>query len=243
MRSLVVLFGLLLTDAALAAACIQPSAPDVPASTPIGERAEKKLSREVARYVGASAKYISCLGADDSADPSTVAQRQAVAFREVAELIELYETRVGYSNNLIAEISQIAGRMSPSALDRRIATAQRLLASNAIAPRNREAIATLNVAIADINAGRYAEARAAIGELDFNSLSPFEHSQAERVLYTVSYSEEKFAEAREHVEKSINAGGLSAEESFKARLALVNLDVMLRLSGGDSERVADQPAE
>ena len=109
MRSLVVLFGLLLTDAALAAACVQPSAPDVPASTPSVSAQKKKLSREVARYVGASAKYISCLGADDSADPLLIGQRQAVAFREVAELIELYETRVGYSDNLIGRSRRSQG--------------------------------------------------------------------------------------------------------------------------------------
>jgi hypothetical protein len=233
MKPLFVLFGLLLTDAVLAAGCNQPLAPDVPADIPLGGRAEKRLSRDVARYVAASAKYVSCLRTDESADPSTVPQREAAALRDVAELIERYENRVGHSDTLIAEMSQIAGRANRSTLDRRIAVAQRVLES--------DAIATLNVAIADINAGRYAQARAAVGELDLERLTPFERSKAERVLYTIAYEEERFAEAREHVQRSLAAGGLSRQESFNARLALVNIDVMLRLRNSHSELVADQP--
>ncbi len=235
MRSLIVLFGVLLTDAVFAAGCDQPPAPDVPADIPIGGRAEKKLNREVARYVADTAKYVSCLHVDGSADPSAVGPREAAALRDVARLMELYERHVGHSDNLIVEMSEIAGPASRSTLNRRIAAAQRVLES--------DAIATLNVAIADINAGRYARARAAVGELDFESLNPFERSKAEQVLYTVAYGEEKFVEAREHVQRAIAAGGLSRQESFNARLALVNIDVMLRLRNGSSERVADQPVE
>jgi hypothetical protein len=235
MRALIVLVGVLLTEAVLAAECNRPSAPDVPTDVPIGARAEKKLSRAVARYVEASAKYVGCMRADASADPFTVAQRETAALRDVANLIELYETRVGHSDNLIAEMSEIGGPTSRATLDRRIAAAQRALES--------DAIATLNLAIADINAGRYGQARAAIGELDFERLTPFERSKAERVLYTVAYGEEKFVEAREHIQRSIAAGGLSRQELFNARLALVNVDVMLRLRDTAPQVVADQPVE
>jgi hypothetical protein len=235
MRALVVLSGLWLTKAVLAAGCNQPTAPEIPADIPIGGRAEQKLSREAARYVAASAKYVACLRADVSSDPATVAQREAAALRNVANLIEVYEIRVGHSDNLIAEMSQIAGRTSRATLDRRIAAAQRALES--------DAIATLNAAIADINAGRYAKARAAIGELDLQRLTPFERSKAEQVLYTLAYSEEKFLEAREHVQRSIAAGGLSRQESFNARLALVHVDVMLRLGDTVSEGVTNRRVE
>jgi hypothetical protein len=235
MRALIVLFGLWLTKAVLAAGCNQPTAPDVPADIPLGGRAEQKLSREAARYVAASVEYVACLRAEDGADPSTVAQREAAALRDVANLIEVYEIRVGHSDNLIAELSQIAGPTSRATLDRRIAAAQRALES--------DAIATLNAAIADINAGRYAKARAALGELDLERLTPFERSKAEQVLYTLAYSEEKFVEAREHVQRSIAAGGLSRQESFNARLALVNVDVMLRLRETVSEGATNRPDE
>jgi len=153
----------------------------------------------------------------------------------VEGLINLYETHVGHSDKLIAAIAKMAGPVDRSALDGRIAAAQRVLDS--------DAITTLNVAVTDINAGRYAETRAVIGELDFNKLSRYERSKAEQVLYTVSYMEGNYAEAREHVKKSIDAGGLSRPESFNAHLALVNIDIMLRLSVTSSERTADQPVE
>jgi hypothetical protein len=230
MRSFVVLFGLCLTGSAFAAGCKQPSTPDFPAETPIAERAENKLSRDVARYIEDFAKYVGCLRADDSLDPSTVAEKESAAVRDMRGLIDLYETRVGHSDKLIAEI---AGSADPALLDRVAATHR---------ARDTEAIATLNVAIADINAGRHAEARAGIGELDFDSLTPFERSKAEQVLYTVAYKEENFEEAREHVQKSIDAGGLSRQEVFNARLALVNIDVMLRLRN-TPERSANQRIE
>jgi hypothetical protein len=221
----------MLTGSALAAGCRQPSTPSFPTDTPIGERAEDRLNREVARYIADFAEYVGCLRADNSLDPSTVAEKESAAVRDVRGLIDLYETRVGHSDKLIAEI---AGSADPALLDS-VAVAQRA--------RDTEAVATLNVAIVAINARRHAEARAAIGELDFDNLSPFERSKAEQVLYTVAYREENFAEAREHVQKSIDAGGLSRQESFNARLALVNIDVMLRLRNMPSERVADRPVE
>jgi hypothetical protein len=235
MRSLVVLFGLLLTGAALAADCRQPSTPDFPANILIGGRAEKKLSRDLARYIADSTKYIGCLRTDASADPSAVAQKEYATIWAVEGLIDLYETRVGHSDELIAAIARMAGPADRSALDGRIAAAQRVLDS--------DAITTLNVAVTDSNAGRYAESRVAIGELDFERLSRYERSKAEQILYTVSYMEGNYVEAREHVRKSIDAGGLSRPEMFNAHLALVNIDVMLRLSVTNSERTADQPVE
>jgi len=167
--------------------------------------------------------------------PST-AQIAAYSFCATVEgLIDLYETRVGHSDELIAAIARMAGPVDRSALNGRIAAAQRVLDS--------DAITTLNVAVTHINAGRYAESRAAIGELNFAGLSRYERSKAEQILYTVSYREGNYVEAREHVQKSIDAGGLSRAESFNARLALVDIDIMLRLSVTSSERTADQPVE
>lgn len=89
--------------------------------------------------------------------------------------------------------------------------------------------AEFNAAIVHINARRFGDARAAIDELALDDLSSFERSKAEQVLYTIAYEEEKLEEAREHVLKAIDAGGLSASDTFKARLALTNIDVMLSL--------------
>jgi hypothetical protein len=233
MRPFVVLFGLLLADASRAAGCEQPSAPDVPADMTIGSRAERKLSREVARFVSNSAKYVSCLR-DDLADPTTVAQKEAEALHAVSTLFDLYETRVGHSDELIAELTEIGGAVNRSDL-RRAAGIQQALES--------DAIQTLNAAIAHINARRFGEARAVVGELDLDGLSSFERSKAEQVLYTIAYEEEKFDEAQEHVRRSIDAGGLSADDRFKAQLALTDIDVMLRLRGNPLQSTSGQLVE
>jgi hypothetical protein len=205
--------------------CEQPSAPDVPADIAIGSRAEKRLSRQVARFVSDSAKYVSCLRAN-VLDPTTTAQKEAEALHAVTTLFDRYETRVGHSDELVAELTKIGGAVDRSDL-RRAAAIQSAVES--------DAIQTLNVAIAHINARRFREARAAVGELDLDVLSSFERSKAEQVLYTIAYEEEQFEEAHEHVRRSIAAGGLSADDRFKARLALANIDVMLRLRGDWSQ--------
>ena len=234
MKSFVVLFGLSLLGVAHAAApCEQPSAPQFPAD--IDERAEKRLSRAMVRYISDTAKYMACLRADTNLDPATAAQQEYAALHAVTGLIDVYETRVGHSEEFVAAIKRTVSPAERSAIDRKIAAAERAL--------DNEAIPMLNAAIAHINARRYGEARAAIGELDFESLSPFERSKAEQILFTIAYYEEDFVAAREHVEKSIAAGGLNADERLRARLALTNVDVMLRLQDDAFERVSDERGE
>jgi hypothetical protein len=230
MRSLV-LFGLLLNGTvALAASCKQPSTPDIPADPLIRGHAEIKLNRAAARYIRDSAEYVDCLSADNSVDPSTVAAKQYAALWAVAGLIDLYEARIGPSDKLIAEIRRPAERsgLAPSS-------------DVALRALDSPATATLDIAVQALNAGRYAAARAEIGKLDFDSLTSYERSKAEQILFTISYREEKFLEAREHVQKSIDAGGLRPNEMFAARLTIVNMDVLLRLR--NSQLAADQPLE
>lgn len=219
MRSFIVLFGLMLADAAFAAACSRPAAPDIPAADLIGRRAEKKLSREVARYVAASARYVACLS-DSGADPTVVAEQQYAALHAIRDAIDRYEEHVGVSATLIEELAKLGGPNRPVS-DAAFAAMQRALDS--------DAVPTLNAAIAHVNARRYAQARATIGELDFERLTAFERSTAEMILYAAAYREENFAEAREHAQKALDAGGLSPQRAFNARLALADVDVMLRL--------------
>jgi hypothetical protein len=213
--------------------CEQPSAPQVSADIVIGSRPDKKLSRAISRFVSDTAEYVSCLRAD-VVDPTAVAQMESEALHAVMTLFDSYEARVGHSDELISELTELGGSVNDSHL-RRAAAIQRAMES--------EAIQTLNTAIAHINAARFGEARAAVGELDFNDLSSFERSKAEQVLYTVAYAEEKFEEAQEHVRRSIAAGGLSADDRFKAQLALTNIDVMLRLRGDQPQSTQSQVVE
>jgi hypothetical protein len=187
------------------------------------------------RYISDTAEYMACLRADTSLDAATAAQQEYAALHAVIGLIDVYETRIGHSEEFVAAIKRTVSPAERSNIDRKIAAAERALES--------ESIPTLNAAIAHINARRYGEARAAIRELDFKRLTPFERSKAEQILYTIAYYEEDFAAAREHVEKSIAAGGLNAGERLLARLALTNVDVMLRLQRPTSRPRGPDPLD
>ena len=75
----------------------------------------------------------------------------------------------------------------------------------------------LNGAIEALNAERYDEATNAIATLDRESLSPFERSRVEQILFNVAYKQERFGDARAHLQSAIDAGGLNAQEVSQAR--------------------------
>jgi tetratricopeptide (TPR) repeat protein len=75
----------------------------------------------------------------------------------------------------------------------------------------------LNDALAALNAERYDEATNAIATLDRGSLSPFEQSRVEQVLFNVAYKQQQFDQARTHLQRAIDAGGLNAQEVSQAR--------------------------
>ena len=79
------------------------------------------------------------------------------------------------------------------------------------------AAAVLNDAIRLLNAGQNAEAMLAIGTLQLNTLSPYERSLLESVLFNVALQERRYDDARGHLQKSIDAGGFSPEQAARAR--------------------------
>jgi tetratricopeptide (TPR) repeat protein len=81
----------------------------------------------------------------------------------------------------------------------------------------------LNAAIEALNMEKYAEAQAAIAELKLDKLSPYERSKVEQILFNISYSQEKYAEARGHLQKAIEAGGLNEQEVSQARYQAAQL--------------------
>jgi tetratricopeptide (TPR) repeat protein len=81
----------------------------------------------------------------------------------------------------------------------------------------------LNAAIEFLNMEKYAEAQAAIGELKMDKLSPYERSKVEQILFNISYSQDKYAEARGHLQKAIDAGGLNEQEVSQARYQAAQL--------------------
>jgi bla regulator protein BlaR1 len=84
-------------------------------------------------------------------------------------------------------------------------------------PTSAAAGAVLNDAIRLLNAGQFAEAALAIGTLELNTLSPFERSHAEMVLFNLALVEGRYDDARDHLEKTVDAGGLGPEVAARVR--------------------------
>jgi tetratricopeptide (TPR) repeat protein len=81
----------------------------------------------------------------------------------------------------------------------------------------------LNTAIEALNMEKYAEAQAAIATLNLEKLSPYERSKVEQILFNISYVQEKYADARGHLQKAIDAGGLNEQEISQARYQAAQL--------------------
>jgi tetratricopeptide (TPR) repeat protein len=75
----------------------------------------------------------------------------------------------------------------------------------------------LNEAIELLNMEKFAEAGAKIGTLTLEKLSPYERGRTEQILFNIAYSQDKFQQARDHLQRAIDSGGLNAQEIDAAR--------------------------
>lgn len=75
----------------------------------------------------------------------------------------------------------------------------------------------LSEAIELLGMENYAGAGQKIGTLNLEKLSPYERSKTEQILFQIAYSQEKYPEARDHLKKAIDAGGLNEQEVSDAR--------------------------
>lgn len=78
----------------------------------------------------------------------------------------------------------------------------------------------LNEAIEFLNVEDYASARASMGELRMDRLSPYERSRAEQILFQIAYASENYDEARTHLQAAIDAGGLNETEIQNLRFQI-----------------------
>jgi hypothetical protein len=85
----------------------------------------------------------------------------------------------------------------------------------------------LNAGIRAFNSHEYADARAAIADLKFDRLTPYERGKTEGLLFSISYAEGNYDEAREHLGNAVNAGGLNAEEVLSAVAAIRRIESRL----------------
>ena len=70
----------------------------------------------------------------------------------------------------------------------------------------------LSEAIEFFNMDNFAAARASLGELNMERLSPYERGRVEQLLAGMAFAEDKYAEAREHLQLAIGSGGLNEVE-------------------------------
>ena len=81
----------------------------------------------------------------------------------------------------------------------------------------------LNEAIELLNMENYQGAAAKINTLNLEKLSPYERGTVERILFSISYAQEKFEEARGHLQKAIDSGGLNAVQIDEAKYQAAQL--------------------
>lgn len=75
----------------------------------------------------------------------------------------------------------------------------------------------LNEAIELINKEDYTAAQQKISTLKKDRLSPYELTKVEQILYMIAFNQEKFDEARQHLQAAIDAGGMNDQEKSEAR--------------------------
>jgi len=82
---------------------------------------------------------------------------------------------------------------------------------------------TLTEAIEFLNNDQNAQARAKLGELALDRLSPYERSRVEQMFFSLDVQEENYPGARQHMEAAINSGGLNDQEISQGRYQLAQL--------------------
>jgi len=81
----------------------------------------------------------------------------------------------------------------------------------------------LNEAIEALHNQKYPEAKAALGKINLEGLSPYESSRVEQLLAAVDQAQGNYGSAREHLKKAIASGGLNDTEVSTARFQLAQL--------------------
>lgn len=81
----------------------------------------------------------------------------------------------------------------------------------------------LTEAIELLNADNYSGAKAAIGRIKIDSLSPYERSRTEQILSSIATSQEDYGTARKHLQAAIDAGGLNEVEVSDTRYQIAQM--------------------
>jgi tetratricopeptide (TPR) repeat protein len=119
--------------------------------------------------------------------------------------------------------AQTAGAPAP------VACPQSVQPDSGSSPRtmDRSVGRALDRAMRAINAKGYADARASVGELDFDQLTPYELAMAEGVLFRIANAEREYGDARQHLVRSIESCGLTVQGIADAQEAIKRIDADL----------------
>jgi beta-lactamase regulating signal transducer with metallopeptidase domain len=73
----------------------------------------------------------------------------------------------------------------------------------------------LGEAYEHFNSGRVAEARERLDSMSIEQLSPYEKSRLHQLLFSLDMKDEDYTSAREHIQLTLDSGGLSAQETIQ----------------------------
>ena len=83
----------------------------------------------------------------------------------------------------------------------------------------------LSEAIELLNMDQFVEARARLGDLRIDRLSPFEKSRLHQLLFNLEMNDEDYPGARQELQNAIDSGGLNAQEMSQMRYQMAQLFV------------------
>ena len=81
----------------------------------------------------------------------------------------------------------------------------------------------INDAIELLNAKNPGGAKAAIGKLKLENLTPFERSRVEQILASIDNDSENFGGAAKHLAAALDAGGLTGDEALQVKFQIAQL--------------------
>jgi tetratricopeptide (TPR) repeat protein len=81
----------------------------------------------------------------------------------------------------------------------------------------------LTEAIEFLNKENYGAAKASIGRIKMDGLSPYERSRVEQILASIAHAQERYGEARQHLQAAISAGGLNDVEISNSKYQIAQL--------------------
>ncbi|MGP1666281.1 MAG: hypothetical protein ACTS5I_10330, partial [Rhodanobacter sp.] len=83
----------------------------------------------------------------------------------------------------------------------------------------------LSEAIEFLNMDQFVEARARLGDLRVDRLSPFEKSRLHQLMFNLEMNDENYPAAREQLQLAIDSGGLNPQEISTLRYQMAQLFV------------------